>query len=629
MWEQRDIEHFAYRCTLWHLEVCLVCCALACARAARMRAQASCSHVLVLVQHVLHPLPGVFLLRRRQLPPPRNVVSSPDRAWLCSNAASALSMASRRGSVPKARCATSSHGSLRWWCCALPPRPVCPRVPCCVVLALGRRTLWRVAIAMKCSRSPSAEKLAGLELRLMKCQWTRIQRHGQHKPELKPTPQCATLHEVQETPPGSCMKVMGAYVQPAGVHHAEFEEVGRVAWAALHAKKALWNAPGQLLSKLRALQVSLREFLLDRGNATLGCGGITCDDAISTRDAHACNIRVPRPSAMGNEKNRSPHSLMCVFGRLGVWTQPRHRRRRARRLPNPAPPQAPNRQPAPAWPRQSTSPASTTCSSSRRRPGPRDAGRPWRCSPPPCLVHGDARSSRAHAHTGGALGSGRVPPPPWRSRGVRRFAVSLSLSVPLPCSDTNALSCLSLSLSPGVIQPRARSLVFPSLGSAGSGAEIGVCEHIGSTWANPWARIGAIGAVWLQTSAPRHRMVWVEPTFVQIRALGGGCRPTTPTSGSFLRPASSLAELGGAGFRGPERGRPTGTAGSPEHLATLASQSSELGESDPPGNAESGFAMLKSDGCTVARPNPSSFGPNPATYFRVRTCLSPIERARS
>lgn len=35
------------------------------------------------------------------------------------------------------------------------------------------------------------------------------------------------------------------------LHHLGFQEIGRVARAALHAKKALRNAPGQLLSMLR------------------------------------------------------------------------------------------------------------------------------------------------------------------------------------------------------------------------------------------------------------------------------------------------------------------------------------------------------------------------------------------
>lgn len=103
----------------------------------------------------------------------------------------------------------------------------------------------------------ATKRMAGFELRLPKCQWTRIQRQGQDRPELRPTPQCVNLQERRETPVGSCMRVVGAHVQPVGGHHAEFKEAGRVAWAAFHAKKSLWNAPGQLLSRVRVLQCTV------------------------------------------------------------------------------------------------------------------------------------------------------------------------------------------------------------------------------------------------------------------------------------------------------------------------------------------------------------------------------------
>lgn len=67
----------------------------------------------------------------------------------------------------------------------------------------------------------AARRIARLELQLPKCQSTRVKRW-----------------EMQETPVGSCTNVLGAYAQPGGGCHLVFK-VGRVAWAALHAKKTL------------------------------------------------------------------------------------------------------------------------------------------------------------------------------------------------------------------------------------------------------------------------------------------------------------------------------------------------------------------------------------------------------
>lgn len=47
------------------------------------------------------------------------------------------------------------------------------------------------------------------------------------------------------------MKVVGAYILPDGGHHQAHREVERVAWVAFHAKRALWNIPGQLRNKLK------------------------------------------------------------------------------------------------------------------------------------------------------------------------------------------------------------------------------------------------------------------------------------------------------------------------------------------------------------------------------------------
>lgn len=82
----------------------------------------------------------------------------------------------------------------------------------------------------------AAGRMAGVELRLPTCQWKRVQRQGQDIPEFRPTPQCANLREMQETPAGSCMRVLGADVQQDGGHHLEFKEVGKASSAALHCK---------------------------------------------------------------------------------------------------------------------------------------------------------------------------------------------------------------------------------------------------------------------------------------------------------------------------------------------------------------------------------------------------------
>lgn len=93
-------------------------------------------------------------------------------------------------------------------------------------------------------------RMAGPELRWLNNQWTGIQRQEPYVEELRPFPQCANLLEMQETPAGSCIKVLRAYVQPDGGHHLEFREVGRVARVALHASKAQRNAPGRCLRNL-------------------------------------------------------------------------------------------------------------------------------------------------------------------------------------------------------------------------------------------------------------------------------------------------------------------------------------------------------------------------------------------
>lgn len=110
----------------------------------------------------------------------------------------------------------------------------------------------------------AARRMVGLELRLPRCHWKRIQRQGQDLAELRPMPQCTTLREMQQTPPGFSIKVVGAHVQPGGGHHAEFKEVGRVACAAFHVKKASWNTLGQMLSKQRVLHFTVLRAALGR-----------------------------------------------------------------------------------------------------------------------------------------------------------------------------------------------------------------------------------------------------------------------------------------------------------------------------------------------------------------------------
>lgn len=56
----------------------------------------------------------------------------------------------------------------------------------------------------------TAQRMAGLESRLPKCQWTRIHRPGQDMVELRPTPRTAHFEDMQETPAGACMKLVGA-----------------------------------------------------------------------------------------------------------------------------------------------------------------------------------------------------------------------------------------------------------------------------------------------------------------------------------------------------------------------------------------------------------------------------------
>lgn len=103
----------------------------------------------------------------------------------------------------------------------------------------------------------TAHDLAGLDLRLGKCTWARIQRSGRDAAELRPTSTCGNLHRMAELPAGQCLRVLSAYVQTDGSRDLEFKEVIRVAWAAFHAKQALWRTPGHLVQKLRVLQMKV------------------------------------------------------------------------------------------------------------------------------------------------------------------------------------------------------------------------------------------------------------------------------------------------------------------------------------------------------------------------------------
>lgn len=51
--------------------------------------------------------------------------------------------------------------------------------------------------------------------------------------------------------------VLGAYVHRDGGHDLEHKETIRVARAAFHSRQALWRTPGQLVQKLRVLQMTV------------------------------------------------------------------------------------------------------------------------------------------------------------------------------------------------------------------------------------------------------------------------------------------------------------------------------------------------------------------------------------
>lgn len=100
-------------------------------------------------------------------------------------------------------------------------------------------------------------RMARMEIRQSKCPRMRIQRQGTYCEELRSAAQSANLLKMKESPARSCINEVGSDVQPDGFQHLEFRCVGRVAWAACHAQKALWNAPGQLRSNLRVLHITV------------------------------------------------------------------------------------------------------------------------------------------------------------------------------------------------------------------------------------------------------------------------------------------------------------------------------------------------------------------------------------
>lgn len=99
-----------------------------------------------------------------------------------------------------------------------------------------------------------ARRVVGLKLRLSPCTWARIQRHGVNMPGLRPTESCTNLLRLTELQAGKCLWVLGAYVQSDGRHDAE---IVRTAWAAFHARQALWRAPGHLTQNLKVLQMTV------------------------------------------------------------------------------------------------------------------------------------------------------------------------------------------------------------------------------------------------------------------------------------------------------------------------------------------------------------------------------------
>lgn len=130
-------------------------------------------------------------------------------------------------------------------------------------------------IYMVRAQESTALWMAGMEVRLPRRQSTRVQRCGQGLPTFQPRTSSSNPLDTCETPAGACMKMVGAGAQPDGGHDFEYRGVGRVAWAAFHAKKALEHL--RTLSK-QTTHVALHHV----SEHDLDSGGVALDGAKTT-----------------------------------------------------------------------------------------------------------------------------------------------------------------------------------------------------------------------------------------------------------------------------------------------------------------------------------------------------------
>lgn len=99
---------------------------------------------------------------------------------------------------------------------------------------------------------------------------------------------------------GACMKMVGACIQPDGGHQLKFREADRVAWAAFHAKKALWNAHGHTQSKVTVLYFTVF--------ASMTWAAGTCQWTVGeARGSHTLQVRTTR--RLGRWRPRATDSV--------------------------------------------------------------------------------------------------------------------------------------------------------------------------------------------------------------------------------------------------------------------------------------------------------------------------------
>lgn len=100
------------------------------------------------------------------------------------------------------------------------------------------------------------------------------------------------------------MNMVGVYVQPDGGYHWEYKEAGRLAWAAFHAKNILWNAPGQLLNKLRVLHLTVfASFACTAGTRQWTAAELEGRRTLQVRRARR-PLAATRPGAPGVGRNK-------------------------------------------------------------------------------------------------------------------------------------------------------------------------------------------------------------------------------------------------------------------------------------------------------------------------------------